>query len=83
MGILVKNKKGHRLSPACSCNTFLCHWKNYTNKRVAVCSLKGCTEKKDLVGAHVIKCHGNSSNKQYIIPLCKKHNNPANTDCLN
>lgn len=82
MSTLVKNKKGHRESPSCVCDTFLCHWENYAHKKATICSRSGCTEKNDLVGAHIIKCHGNAKKTQYIVPLCKKCNNSVNTECF-
>ena len=77
----VKNLKGSS-SPACSCSNFLCHWENYAGITAKICSRLGCSETKDLVGAHVIKCHGNAYSTRYIVPLCKSCNNPNNTDCF-
>lgn len=79
--IEVKNLKGSS-TPVCNCNSFLCHWSNYSGKKATVCSKSGCTETKDLVGAHVIKCHGNANATRYIVPLCKGCNNFNNTDCF-
>jgi len=76
----VKNLKGST-KPACRCTSFLCHWENYSYTTAKVCSYLGCPETKDLVGAHVIKCHGNAMSTRYIVPLCKGHNNPSNSDC--
>lgn len=79
--IEVKNKKVFS-KIACPCNSFLCHWENYTGIKATVCNAFGCTNKKDLVGAHVIKCHGNSNSSQYIIPLCNSCNSTHNSDCF-
>ena len=76
----VKNKKGHRESPSCACNTYLCHWENYTGEKATVCSKSGCTETNNLVGGHVIKTHHSSKNYQYIVPLCSKHNKFSYTE---
>ena len=77
---IVKNKKGHRQSPACACDTYLCHWENFTGEIATVCSKSGCTETNNLVGGHIFKTHPNSKKYQYIVPLCSKCNNFANTD---
>jgi hypothetical protein len=79
--IEVKNKNVYTLI-ACSCSSFLCHWENQTGLKANICSTLGCIEKNDIVGAHVIKCHGNSNSSQYITPLCKKCNSSHNTDCF-
>ena len=77
----VKNLKGTS-SIACKCSSFLCHWENYAGKTAKICSRLGCSETKGLVGAHVIKCHGNAYGTRYIVPLCKACNNPDNTECF-
>jgi hypothetical protein len=79
--IEVKNKKVYT-QVSCSCTSYLCHWENYTGTKAKVCSSLGCTETKGLVGAHVIKCHGNSNSTQYITPLCGKCNSSHNSDCF-
>lgn len=78
--IEVKNLKGNT-KPSCSCTSFLCHWENYAGK-ATVCSRLGCSEKKDLVGAHIIKCHGNASSIRYIVPLCYKCNHSSKIICF-
>ena len=82
MGTVVKNRHGHRTNPACSCNTFLCHWENYSNRKARVCSAKGCGNSENLVGGHIIKCHGNANRTEYIVPLCPTCNNYANDECF-
>lgn len=77
--IEVKNKKVFT-KIVCSCSSYLCHWENYSGNKAKVCSTFRCTETKGLVGAHVIKCHGNSKSTQYITPLCGSCNSSHNTD---
>lgn len=79
--IEVKNKKVYT-KIACPCNSFLCHWENYSGQKATVCNAFGCTETKGIVGAHVINCHGNSTSSQYIIPLCSSCNSTHNSDCF-
>ncbi|AEW85175.1 hypothetical protein B0A78_12095 [Flavobacterium columnare NBRC 100251 = ATCC 23463] len=57
----------------CKCGSWLQHWKKYSKQDVDSCSEKSCSEKKDLVGAHVQKSDS-SDMSWYIIPLCKTHN---------
>ncbi len=45
------------------------------------CSKTQCTQKAQ-VGAHVINANKNTSNKQYIVPMCKKHNHFSNTKTM-
>lgn len=67
---------------SCLCSSYLCHWENYTGTKAKVCSAQGCTQTKGLVGAHVIKCHGNSNSNQYITPLCSRCNSSHFDDCF-
>ena len=67
---------------ACQCTSFLCHWENYAKTKVKVCSALGCSETKNLLGAHVINCHGLASSVQYIVPLCPSCNSSKNKDCF-
>lgn len=76
----VKNLKGSS-DISCGCSDYLCHWENYGGKKADKCGKLGCSNKA-VHGGHVIKCHGNSSNTQYIIPLCRSHNSSNYTDCF-
>lgn len=77
----VKNLKGSS-AISCSCSDYLCHWENYSGKKATVCSALGCSETKNLVGGHVIHCHGNASASQYIVPLGRSCNHPSLGDCF-
>jgi len=79
--IEVKNKKVYT-EIACSCSSYLCHWENYSGYKAKTCNALGCTKTIGLVGGHVIKCHGNSKSKQYIVPLCSSCNSSHNEDCF-
>jgi hypothetical protein len=78
---IVKNKKVFK-EISCPCSTYLCHWENYSNKKAVKCSALGCSETRDLVGGHVILCHGNALSVQYITPLCNSCNSAHNTECF-
>lgn len=56
----------------CKCGSWMNHWMNECNKRTAVCSAYGCSQKDNLHGSHVQKA--TSDFTWYIIPLCPKHN---------
>jgi|GEM_PF-1779003 len=70
-----KNTTGLR----CNCNSWLAHWKLYSNKDVALCVVQKCC-KTATVGAHVVSSQ--SSKKVYIAPFCNMHNNVHNTKCM-
>jgi len=78
--MIVKNVKGHKKHPACSCETFIRHWGNYSKRKAEICSRSGCSNRANLVGGHVIYCEG--SKKQFIIPLCKVCNSSAYKKCF-
>lgn len=77
---LYKNSNGYN-PMTCGCQSAMRHWEIHSKLKVQNCSIKRCTNKAE-VGGHVIKCHGNSLNTKYIIPICKSCNNPKNTDCF-
>lgn len=81
LNVRVKNKKVFT-EISCPCKTYLGHWENFSLKKASVCSRLGCSEKNSLVGGHIIKCHGNSTSVQYIVPLCRSCNSHNNTDCF-
>ena len=74
-----KNSNGSRTISCCSGNALL-HWERNTGRKAKQCSVLGCTKKAEH-GGHVINCHGNASRRQYIIPLCRKHNHHTFKDC--
>ena len=57
----------------CKCNSWLEHWELFSKKKANKCSIEGCPETEDLVGAHVTGTILLNS-RVYIIPLCKEHN---------
>ena len=68
----VKNINGTSQNK-CTCGSWLKHWEKFSGKKVDYCGESSCTEKDQLVGAHVQKADS-SDKKWYIIPFCKKHN---------
>lgn len=79
--ISVKNKKNtSNKTPPTGYTSWLDFWEKKKEKEATVCERLGCTETKDLVGAHVIK--SGVSSKEYILPLCKgsKCNHTSNED---
>lgn len=78
--IKVKNIKN---SPecTCSCKIWIKHWEIVSKQKAPkVCSVSGCTKPAD-VGGHVKRVDIND-NKQYIVPICKEHNNPSNEEIM-
>lgn len=57
---------------ACSCGSWLDHWKKFSRQSVTYCAVNTCVG-KDLVGAHVQK-DDSADQSWYILPLCTKHN---------
>mmetsp|Transcript_26802 Transcript_26802/g.37341 ORF Transcript_26802/g.37341 Transcript_26802/m.37341 type:complete len:97 (-) Transcript_26802:70-360(-) len=45
------------------------------------CAVKSCTQKGS-VGAHVRRASSTSSNRQFIVPMCNKHNNTHNRQSM-
>jgi hypothetical protein len=58
------------------CESWIIHWENAVDRAVERCSVLGCNEDYDLVGAHVYIEDDSLEDveKCYIIPLCKAHN---------
>ena len=80
--IEVKNLKTKK-KIACSCPDFLSHWKNHAGNLYPNCSKLGCDDANDeVLGAEVIKCHGNLLSTPFIIPLCKKCSTIDSNDCF-
>ena len=58
----------------CSCDSWLDHWKNFSNQAIPrYCPASRCLE-TELIGAHVQKGGGSTDHNRYIYPLCKVHN---------
>lgn len=76
--IKIKNKKGTSDNKPPKGNTsWLEFWENQKGKKAIICEIKGCPKLGD-VGGHVIK--SGSGGKEYILPLCSKHNNAADSE---
>ena len=58
---------------SCNCGSWKAHWSIFSNRDVEKCSVYGCENTVDIIGAHVKITEGDRN--FYIIPLCKKHNN--------
>ena len=58
---------------ACSCGSWLEHWKKFSGQSVTYCAVNTCIQ-KDIVGAHVQK-EDSTDQSWYILPLCNSHNN--------
>lgn len=77
--MLVHNIKGTSdRKPYGEYDSWLDFWEKKKDDLSFTCSCKGCKELAE-VGGHVQKHGNNTRNYWYIIPLCKKCNNPYNT----
>lgn len=56
---------------ACSCGTWLDHWRTFSKQRIIHCPVPTCYG-KDLVGVHVQKARDPAA-AWYIFPLCTLH----------
>ena len=74
MAILVSNAE-ESSDDACDggCPSWILHWENHANSDAKKCSVIGCDEDEDLVGAHVYR-EDEDEDDCYIIPLCRSHN---------
>lgn len=72
----VKNLKG-LANTACHCNSWLDHWKNYSNSFLIGCAATGCYNDAE-VGGHVVFINRQDKN-HYIIPICKSCSNLRET----
>lgn len=57
----------------CNCDTWLDHWKNFSEQNISTCVVINCDNNAE-VGGHVKQINIIRDN-WYIIPLCKKCNN--------
>ena len=77
MGIKIHNINGTS-DNACPCGSWKQHWiKQGGGKWPNECSVNNCRETAE-VGAHVQKAKG--SDRWYIVPMCKNHNNQRGCD---
>ena len=53
-------------------------WREHTGSNRTTCCVLECPH-TDLVGGHVMKCDGRSSNEWWLAPICNMHNNHNNT----
>ena len=58
--------------------SWLQKWRQTTGSNRSTCCVQDCS-RSDLVGGHVIKCDGRSSNEWWLAPICNLHNNHNNT----
>ena len=74
MAILVSNAE-ESSHDACDggCPSWVLHWENHANADAKKCSVVGCDEDENLVGAHVYR-EDEDRDDCYIIPLCRSHN---------
>lgn len=78
----VVNEKGSGSKSCKCCDSWIAHWINNSGSNRARCVYKGCnSESQD--GAHV-KFYDIDKQKwetgSWLVPLCKKHNNPNQTN---
>ncbi len=75
---LVKNIQGSSdNTPYDGSSSWKEYWEERKGRKFSYCSHVGCFQLAE-VGGHVKKVHG--TGEWYIIPLCSKCNNYANTD---
>ena len=54
-------------------------WRDQTGSDRTTCCVLQCA-RTDLVGGHVMKCDGRSSNEWWLAPICNMHNNHNNKE---
>lgn len=59
-------------------SSWLAVWRRETGSSRAQCCVLDCS-RTDLVGGHVMKVDGRSSNEWWLAPICNSHNNHSNT----
>ncbi|EJL6263672.1 hypothetical protein NTE12_005348 [Vibrio harveyi] len=75
--VKIKNANGTADKKCKKCGSWIAHWEAYSKESAKVCSVKGCSEKKDLVGAHITRPIANNEDYKthpYIVPMCSSHN---------
>ncbi|QDX30965.1 hypothetical protein [Dickeya poaceiphila] len=81
--VTVRNEKGSSRKTDPNCKTWIKHWENYSGKKANSCSIKGCKETDDLVGAHVLRPYAKNEDYKkhpYIIPMCDTHNGKSHEE---
>jgi hypothetical protein len=73
----LRGTSGRRCSDGCA--SWIEHFRVHANLKAATCAFRGCT-RTDLVGAHVLHTDGRTSNRWWIVPLCKGHNHYSNEE---
>lgn len=73
---IVKNVNG-TAGRKCNCGSWIKHWRDYSGSKRSKCSVLGCSNEAE-VGAHVIHTDKRTSNKQWIVPLCRPCNHKYN-----
>lgn len=76
--LLVRNLK-RTTGRACTCGSWLEHWRRETRSRRRVCGVLGCSNPVD-VGAHVLVMDNRSSWEHRIVPMCNGCNHHLNDD---
>lgn len=69
--VIVKNL-GSFEEHNCHCESWLDHWKKYSDQRTNYCVVSGCGGKPE-VGGHVQEC-GKKDKNSYVVPLCRACN---------
>ena len=67
-------------NPKNGCRSWLDFWIKKQGYKPKFCYCEACTEGENLVGAHVQESGKDTRDYWYILPLCRKHNNPHYTE---
>jgi hypothetical protein len=73
------SKKRYANSGSKTGESWLKIWRSQTGSNRSTCCVHNCS-RTDLVGGHVMKCDGRSSNEWWLAPICNSHNNHTNKD---
>lgn len=74
-GVKIKNANGTG-DRVCKCDSWIEHWKLYSQKTASSCCVKDCSERAT-VGAHVTRPIAKNEDYKthpYIVPMCSSHN---------
>lgn len=75
--MFVHNIKGTSdRTPKDGSTSWIDFWKRKKGYEPPFCCCETCSEMQNLVGAHVQQSGNGTRDYWYILPLCKKHNNP-------
>ena len=61
-------------------STWIEFWIRSQGHKPKYCCCETCIEDRNLVGAHVQETGNDTRDFWYILPLCRKHNNPNFTE---